>query len=328
MTRQQHICFRDSQIQRNDPLDPDIFEGDQGYGDYNGKHDYPFILSNPERNLWRGIREEAVRYFNGVGLGTNRAEGLSSAQLAGLEADGVQCLYPTDVRFWGSAGEIIIDGKACKLPTGHILSSQSACINHLFPLIRDREAATRLLHEMNILVCEALPVNIHERGNYVEFEVVGGGSYLNEKKSGKPLKRGANCTSVDAVMKGRTREGKIILFLIEWKYVEEYTNAKSKLDDKGGPERQRRYRSFFTKDNSPFMFCNSEKSEEFFRQLFTEPYYQLMRQTLLGWQMLRDPENNGGITAVEHIVVIPGCNYELRQNSNPLGGTERKLAQN
>lgn len=328
MARQQHIRFRDSQIQRNAPLDPDVFEGDRGYGEYNGKHDYPFVLSNPERNLWRGMREEAIRYFNGVGLGTNRAEGLSSTQIAELEADGVQYFYPTDVQFWGSPGRKIIDGKACKLPTGHILSSQVACINHLFPLIRDREAATRLLHEINILVCEALPVDIHERGNYVEFEVVGGGSYLNEEKGGKPLKRGANCTSVDAVMKGRTRDGEIVLFLIEWKYVEEYMSAKSKWDDNGGPERQRRYRSFFTKDNSPFTFCNSEQDEEFFRQLFTEPYYQLMRQTLLGWQMLRDSEKNGDVTSIEHIVVIPSCNYELRQNSKPLGGTERKLAQN
>ena len=328
MRQTSKMNFDTLQKHRNNPLDLVLFEGDTGKGEYNGKYEYPFVLKNSALNLWSGIREEAIRYFNGIGLGTNRAEGLTAEQGEALEADGVQCQYPTNLQFWGSTGTTTIGGKTCSLPTGHILSSQVACINHLFPLIRNKQAATRLLHGLNTLVCEALPVDIHERGNFVEFEVVGGGSYLNEEKGGKLLKRGANCTSVDAVMKGRTRDGQIILFLMEWKYVEQYKSAPSKLDGKAGQVRQRRYRSFFTKDNSPFTFCNSSKEEPFFQELFTEPYYQLMRQTLLGWQMVHNPERNGDAVSFEHIIVIPACNDDLRMKSKSIGGRKGNLASN
>lgn len=327
MNRHKKISFYESQKFWNSPLNPDWFEGDLGNGVF-GSKSYPFILANPDRNLWSGIREDAIHYFNGIGLGMSRAEGLSPEQIAELEADGVQCTLSTDIQFWRSGGIKAVNGKACKLPTGHVLSSQVACINHLFPLIRDKEASTRLLHGLDIRICEALPVNVHERGNYVEFEVVGGGSYLNEETPGKPLNRGANCTSIDAVMKGRTRDNEIVLFLIEWKYVEQYKNAKSKWDGSSGLIRQKRYRSFFAKDNTPFTFCNSGKKDSFFHQLFTEPYYQLMRQTLLGWHMVLDSERNGGATSFEHVVVIPSCNSDMRQLCKPLGSEKRILAEN
>ena len=313
--------FYKVQKQRNSPPTSLLFDADPGNGLYNGKR-YPFVLASPERNLWGDIREDVIRYFNGCGLGTNRAKGLSSEQIVKLEADGAQCIFSTDIQFWHSGGTKSINGKELKLPTGHVLSSQVACINHLFPLIRDKNAATHFLHNINILVCEALPVDIHERGNFVEFEVVGGGSYLNEGRAGKPLRRGANCTSVDAVMKGRTRGGDIVLFLIEWKYVEQYRHAASKWDGKHGQVRQKRYCSFFTKDNTPFTFCNNNKDESFFRQLFTEPYYQLMRQTLLGSRMIQDPEINGRANSFEHVLVIPSCNYDLRMKSMPIDKTD------
>ena len=320
--------FNEIQKQRNVPLAPLLFESDSGNGLFNGIR-YPFVLENAERNLWTGIRDEAIRYFNGVGLGSEWPKSSQCEQCMHLEADCGQSRLPSGIQFWKSGkGIYTINGEKFSLPTGHVLSSQVACINHLFPLIRDKDAATQLLHGLNMLVCEALPVNIHERGNYVEFEVTGGGSYLNEEKNGKPLRRGANCTSIDAVMKGRTCEDEIILFLIEWKYVEHYSSAKSKWDDERGRERQKRYGSFFTKDSTPFTFCNSDRDEAFFRQLFTEPYYQLMRQTLLGWQMVRDSQNNGGATSAEHLVVIPSCNHDLRFKSNPLGGNSRDVSEN
>lgn len=328
MPQTSKMSFKALQKRRNKPLDPILFEGDPGKGEYNGKCEHHFVLSKPELNLWSGIRQEALLYFNGMGLGTSRSEGLTAEELVALEADGVQCHYPTGLQFWASTGTATINGKTCTLPTGHILSSQIACINHLFPLIRNKEGATRLLRSLNSSVCEALPVDIHERDNFVEFEVVGGGSYLNEQKSGTPLKRGALCTSVDAVMKGRTCDDEIVLFLMEWKYVEEYKYAPSKLSDSSGAERHRRFCSFFTKDNSPFTFCNSSKEEPFFHELFTEPYYQLMRQTLLGWQMVHNPKCNGGASSFEHIVVIPACNADLRAKSKPIGGSRGNLASN
>lgn len=53
---------------------------------------------------------------------------------------------------------------------------------------------------------------------YMEFEVVGAKNYLGERSH----TRGANATSVDALMVGKKSTGSNILILIEWKYTEEY----------------------------------------------------------------------------------------------------------
>lgn len=150
-----------------------------------------------------------------------------------------------------------------------------------------------LLQGLRPDMVEALPVGIHARDMFVEFEVTGGGSYLNEEQRGRSLTRGGNATSVDAVMKGRDTQGNIRLFLIEWKYTESYPSKREKKSGSRMDNRLWRYRSFFTRDGSPFTFCNSDVDSTFFEELLTEPYYQLMRQTLLGWKMTQDPSRNG-----------------------------------
>lgn len=279
-----------------------LFEGDPGGGKFNGKV-YPFVLRAPEKNLLSAIRDEVLLYFSG--------------HLPG--AEGTVC-------FWNSGGEKVVAGHACRLPTGHLLSSQVACLNHLFPLCRDGKAATLLLQGLCPDMVEALPVDIHARDMFVEFEVTGGGSYLNEEQRGRSLARGANATSVDAVMKGRDAGGNIRLFLIEWKYTESYPSKIRK--DKPGDVDTRlwRYRSFFTRDGSPFTFCNSDVAPGFFAELLTEPYYQLMRQTLLGWKMTQDPSRNGQATAFTHVMVIPRGNTALRSGCAGMAGRQGDLA--
>ncbi|WP_300718864.1 hypothetical protein [uncultured Desulfovibrio sp.] len=266
-----------------------LFEDDPGGGKFNGQP-RPFVLQEAEKNIWAPIRENVLLYFNGHWP----------------EADG-------KISFWRSGGEKLVGGHVCRLPTGHVLSSQVACINHLFPLCRDKGAATMLLRGLRSDIEEALPVDIHARGLFVEFEVVGGGSYLNEESRSGQLMRGMQATSVDAVMKGRDSQGNIRLFLIEWKYTEKYGGKKR---SHGHLEsRLWRYRSFFTRDSSPFTFCNSDRDSKFFQELLTEPYYQLMRQTLLGWRMIQDPQHNGDATCFTHLMVIPRGNTVLRSRS-------------
>lgn len=64
----------------------------------------------------------------------------------------------------------------------------------------------------------------------------------------------------------------------------------------------------------------------FFEELLTEPYYQLMRQTLLGWKMTQDPSRNGQATSFTHIVVVPHGNTALRSGYAVIAGRQGDLA--
>lgn len=294
--------YREKQIELHLMHWADLFEGDPGGGLFNGKP-RAFVLQETEKNIWKPVREEVLLYFNGKLSGEDK------------------------IAFWGASGKKTVAGHSyCNLPTGHVLSSQIACINHLFPVCHDEEAATVLLRGLYPNVVAALPVDIHSRGLFVEFEVTGGGSYLNEEKGEGTISRGSNATSIDAVMKGRDIQGNIRLFLIEWKYTEEYRNASSRLDERD--DRLWRYRSFFTRDDSPFTFCNSNSDRIFFSELLTEPYYQLMRQTLLGWKMTRNPQDNGQATQYSHIMVIPHGNDALRMGCQSIAQRRGSLADN
>ena len=116
------------------------------------------------------------------------------------------------------------------------------------------------------------------------------------------------------------------LFLIEWKYTESYLSKREKKPGSRRDNRLWRYRSFFTRDGSPFTFCNSDVGSTFFEELLTEPYYQLMRQTLLGWKMTQDPSRNGQATSFTHIVVIPHDNTALRSGCAVIAGRQGDLA--
>ena len=155
-------------------------------------------------------------------------------------------------------------------PTGHLLSSQVACINHLYFLRQRKDVATAILQNVSDKIEEAVRVD----GGYIEFEVIGKENYLGEKSH----TRGANSTSVDAIMVGAKKDGANILILIEWKYTEEYRE-----ENKYIPERYNIYDRFLQDTNCPINTTDPEA-------LYYEPFYQLMRQTLLGWKMIREKE--------------------------------------
>jgi hypothetical protein len=75
--------------------------------------------------------------------------------------------------------------------------------------------------------------------------------------------------------------------------------------DKNKPSRYRIYNPHLKE--SPILIDD-------FKNLYYEPYYQLMRQALLGWKMINAREYN--CTECIHLHIIPTNNYELRSTNN------------
>lgn len=212
-----------------------------------------FVLQDPALNLWAGIRDDAINYFK-----------------------------ENNIAWWmgGDKNE----------PTGHLLSSQIACINHLYFARQRKDVATAILKRISDKIKEAMPLD----DGYVEFEAIGKNNYLHEKSH----TRGANCTSIDAIMIGKKNNGLNILVLIEWKYTEEY-----KEENKYIPERYNVYNKLLNENNCPIVTTD-------FESLYYEPFYQLMRQTLLGWKMVQAGEYQ--CDEYIHLHIIPENNIELR----------------
>lgn len=241
---------------------------DPGQGVFKNKQ-WPFVLKNPLLNLHETIREEAINYFN-----------------------------KHNIPLWNGTATA---------PTGHLLSSQVACLNHLFFVRRHADIATAILRGVDSDVKTAIPL---ADDGYVDFEVIGAKNYLGEKSH----TRGANSTSVDAMMLGEMNDGRRKLFFIEWKYTESYT-AASKADDRGGPTRLAIYTPLLQKADCPI-------SVKDIKALFIEPYYQLMRQTLLAHELVKSLEF--GATDYVHIHAIPTANKELKskKTSATLAGSD------
>ena len=226
---------------------------DPGFGIFSGIP-REFVLRDPAANLWEGIRDDAVEYFARNGIS-----------------------------WWGEEGDE---------PTGHLLSSQVACLNHLYAIRQRPDLANAVLRAIDAEVLEAEVVD----DGYVEFEFIGEHSYLGER----PFSRGKYCTSIDAFMIGRIFGGGPRAFLIEWKYAE-----LCRGEDKYNDVRAGRYDDLITAEESPFV--NIEP-----RALYFEPFYQLMRQTLLGWQIAKHKDH--GCTSYRHVHVVPEANEEFHQN--------------
>lgn len=217
-----------------------------------------FVLNTPDLNLWDGIRQEAFQYFS-----------------------------QNKIRWWNEKG----NG-----PTGHLLSSQIACLNHLGFLRNQPEIASAILKNRFKQVVGAGIVD----DGCVEFEVIGNQNYLGEKSH----IRGANSTSIDAVMVGKKSDGNNILFMIEWKFTESYSPKNLYI-----PARSSIYDRLLFDSACPIKI--DQPADVYF-----EPYYQLMRQTLLGWQMTNNREY--GCDEYLHIHIIPEGNKKLREtNTSP-----------
>lgn len=214
-----------------------------------------------------------------------------------------------------------------KQPTGHTLSSQIACLNHLYAIRRDEKSVLAIARMIDPEFdgVELLLNDKPKWQGYISFEVVSETDHLNEKRSkNKKLTRGSQCTSVDAVILA-TKKGKHILLAIEWKYVEKYGN-EDKSKGRSGESRLNSYcGSHDVSDANLIQNSSQLKSKKNYKGsiYFFEPFYQLMRQTLWAEQMIRYRDEEV-IKADDYINVhvVPERNAQLRNKKYKCSGLD------
>ncbi len=282
-------------------------------------------------------RQQQARFRSCLSAAAQRPDDDKGLRNPHLIAHGceVENLYPTlrgprgaldffrdrGIKWWTSArsGDRPI-GSGYEGPTRNLASSQVACVNFLLPLATVPDALTAFLRAVHHAIDPAADndvlgvVTITDRDGKtspVEFEWVG----WSEPLEGGAITRGANQTSVDALVIGRTTAGNRA-YLFEWKYCEEYRRP----DDKGlgspGQTRRRRYQHLFDRRDSPFN--NVAPFDEF---LF-EPFYQIMRLQLLAKRMVHEGVGPDlPISDARVIVMCPEANHEYREvvRTTPLG---------
>ena len=212
-------------------------------------------------------------------------------------------------------------------PTGHTLSSQICCINHLFPIQKDKETVLSVAKQFCPGIKEVFRIPTDKYfPEYIQFEAVTDKDYLNELQT----TRGSNCTSVDALIYGEHENGKKYIIPIEWKYTEYYDNQDKSIEDRKGEakgtegkgkERLERYSELINNSKYLKRLPNYRNSVYFY-----EPFYQLMRQTLWAEQMINNIDcetlwtkqkknHNGKLTTKDvdyiHIHIIPEMNLKL-----------------
>jgi hypothetical protein len=141
---------------------------------------------------------------------------------------------------------------------------------------------------------------------YVQFEAVGEENYLDEGNN----TRGNNCTSIDALMHAKRKDGKGILIPIEWKYTESYGNEDKMYGEEGETQKLRCLELI----EESKLLRSSEKAMDCYR---VDPFYQLMRQTLwIEQNLIRNGEKIGAQDYI-HVHVIPEDNISLLNKIYP-----------
>lgn len=99
------------------------------------------------------------------------------------------------------------------------MSSQIACLNYLFVIRTDRDAVLSLAQTISTDLIDVLEIanDSNNTKAFISFEVVSDTDYLNECVNGQSPTRGNNCTSIDALIVAKHKNGKTILIPIEWK---------------------------------------------------------------------------------------------------------------
>ena len=253
--------------------DSDLFEKAESGGKVRGES-RNFVLQDGSYNLYKDIRKNAIDYYK---------------------------IY--DIKWW------CLNKNAC----GHILSSQVACLNHLFPLRKDPEILKTIINTATGREFEEILPIPKERDNgeehYIAFEVV---SSHDDNLNEKSLSRGANNTSIDALMIAKDKNQEVWIIPIEWKYTEAFSkkdmsNEDRKGEPKGsngrGKERMTRYDSLIRKSKQLNL------SLESYSVYYQESFYQLMRQTLWAEQVIKNESDEWhNAKKFLHINIIPDGN--------------------
>nr|WP_300001569.1 hypothetical protein [Tissierella sp.] len=221
---------------------------------------YPFVLKNSDNNLFSEIKESVEDYF-----------------------------HKNNISWWNG-----------KKVTNHTLSSQVACLNHLFAIRDNKEAVLSFINKVDPNIKDVLLIDSDEHlPAYIQFEAISDTDHLNEIYS----TRGSNCTSLDALIYGLRKDGTKVIFPIEWKYTEVYGNENKGLGEKG-KTRKKRYNVLIKE--------SKQLKDNLYDTYYYEPFYQLMRQTLWAEEIIHHKDSET-IKADDyiHINVIPSENYNL-----------------
>jgi hypothetical protein len=240
--------------------------------------------------------------------------------------------YPKRLRYRNSDYRLVLDEKGFNLSeeiratapdyfssrsitwhthSNHALSSQVCCLNFLMPLAHRPDVLGRLVGAaLGIEPPQMLAVEKDTDGRpwYIAFEWnAARRDYLNEAGKRPSLTRGSNSTSADAYVEF-IADGRREALVIEWKYTESYGAPLSK-DPKS--TRKNRYGSIFTSPDGPVRANQGLTLEDF----FYEPFYQLLRQQMLAFQLQRDPAFPAIRVRVLHI--SPKANLALHAVTSP-----------
>jgi len=262
-------------------------------------HDEPNIFSNGESGFIYGgkAKEDILK------------EGINNVFLD-IRQEVVEYFKKNEISFWH------IGKESPSEPSGHLLSSQICCINHLFPIRHDKENVLKIAKKVNPDFVNVLPITTDKyMPGYIQFESVSDKDHLNEDGP----TRGSHCTSVDALIYAEHKNGDKYIIPIEWKYTELFDNEDKSVGEKG-KERLDRYVK-----RVPNLIPNSKylkKPEQEYENsiYFRETFYQLMRQTLWAEQMLvhKDSETIKADDYI-HVHIIPSENGTFLRN----GETEK-----
>jgi hypothetical protein len=238
-----------------------------------------FVLTEPDKNLYGPIRSSAISYFSSNGIS------------------------------WWRGKEV----------TGHTLSSQVACVNHLFAWRDDELAATAILRGISADFVCALRIDSDQSGaGFVQFEAVSDHQYLNEDG----LTRGAQCTSVDAMMYAERADGSRCLVPIEWKYTEQYGDVNKATEGAAGDPLRGKGAVRRSRYDQLIAGSGQLKSADAAVYYF-DPFYQLMRQTLLAEEMVRYRERERlRADGFLHLHVIPSGNAALKDKTYACSGLD------
>ena len=184
-------------------------------------------------------------------------------------------------------------------PSGHLISSQIHCLNHLFALRTDDKAVKTIIEKVTDMKFDKVLPSIIDKDpkSFISFEfVLDNDKLLGENDEG--WGRGTLCTSIDAMVLAQQGDKKWLI-PIEWKYTETY-----KREDKTKEKRIGRYADLI-KSSKRLKTPQDGINHSVY---FVEPNYELMRQTLLCEQLIAKDY------AVDffHINIIPKGNIELR----------------
>ena len=273
------MIFRDAEKKRYQTLKPVLFSPEACEpGTYRRiPRDFCLTDGHSPENLYAGVREDAIAYFRQRRITWH--DGLPD-------------------RFGNGRG----------LPSNHLCCSQCACVNALWPLARHPDLLARVFRCFLPDLAEPLPFEADDSlpdGSqpYLAFEWIGTQNYLGEVGN---RRRGANATSADFAFRFRRYDGLTHLVLGEWKYTEYYPPR----EPTPNATQLRVYREAFDRWNA------LRPGLPEYRSFFVEPFYQLMRLTLLAQAMEHARAQGAGemeADVVSVLTVVPHADREYEE---------------